>query len=195
MKYLNFRSYIPPACALWTVRCSGLWTGGVLTIRVTLRDTGKPMQSNISDFLVISTTLDKKDPNLRSYITLACALWPGGYLGWWTKVVLTIQVTFRDTGRPMQGNIPDCQVNSTVLDKTDLNFQSYIHPACALWAGGYLGWWTEVVLTIFRNTGKPMQSNILDFLVISTVLDMKYWNFRTYIPPACVLWPGSYLGW
>jgi len=55
MKYLNFRSYIPPACALWPGGYLGWWNEVFLIIRVTFRDTGKTVQSNISDFLLFWT--------------------------------------------------------------------------------------------------------------------------------------------
>jgi hypothetical protein len=55
MKWLNLRSYIPPAYALRLGSCSRSWTEVLLTIRVTFRDTRKPVQSNIPDFLLFWT--------------------------------------------------------------------------------------------------------------------------------------------
>ena len=51
--------------------------------------------------------MDKKYLNFRSYIPQACALWPDGYLGWWTEVFRIIRVTLRDGSKPVQSNISD----------------------------------------------------------------------------------------
>jgi len=54
-KYLHFWFYIPPVCALWPGSYLGWWNEVFLIIWVTFRDTGKPVQSNISDFLLFWT--------------------------------------------------------------------------------------------------------------------------------------------
>jgi len=138
MKYSNFQSYIPPACALWPGSYLGCWTEVFLTLWVTFGHTGRPVQSNISDFLLFWIFMYIIYSNFGAHIRPPRCTLTGGCLEEWPKVCTTLQMTFRGTQKLIKIDIPQ------FLPLCTSHIYISVHTS---------GWWASHQLVAVQNSG------------------------------------------